>query len=247
MRGAGVAGESARETARRQREKAERLLRSAELYEKGAEGEQHTASVLAALPTDQWTVLHDRRWPGRKLANVDHVVVGPPGVFVIDSKNWAGRVAVKDGVLRQNGYRRESTVRAAADAAVAVAELAPTASSAVFHPVLCFVGDRAFAGWADEVRACSANNLVPMLTSLPHVLTPEQVRSASLELDGGLGFASEPSSAVRAAPHSPAASPDPEPSGTPAVHRPMRVPEVAFGLVVCLALLAALLVGLAAG
>lgn len=71
-------------------------MRAAELYERGADGEAATAQALDALPKDQWTVFHDVRWPGRKLANVDHVVVGPGGVFVIDSKNWSGRVEVRD-------------------------------------------------------------------------------------------------------------------------------------------------------
>jgi hypothetical protein len=241
-----VAGESAREAARRQREKAERLLRSAELYERGAEGEQQTAAVLSRLPTDQWTVFHDRRWPGRKLANVDHVVVGPPGVFVIDSKNWVGRVCVKDGVLRQNGYRRESTVRAAADAATAVAQLSQAVQPAAFHPVLCFVRDDAFAGWAEEVLVCSANNLVQMLTSQPPVLSAEQVRSASLELDGELGFASDPLAAARPRPAAPEPPTETAPDEGPAAPSPIRVPQVAWGLVMCLALLTAVLVGLTA-
>ena len=224
-----MAGESAQEAARRQREKAERLLRSAELYERGAAGEQQTAAVLSALPKEGWTVLHDRRWPGRKLANIDHVVVGPPGVFVIDSKNWSGRVCVKDGVLRQNGYRRESTVRAAADAAAAVAQLSPTVPPAVVHPVLCFVRDEAFAGWADEVLVSSANNLVQMISSCPPVLTPEQVRHASLELDGGLGLASEAPAAPQPSPPAPEPSSDPAPPEPPA-RRPLLVPELAWGL-----------------
>ena len=85
-----MAGESARESARRQREKAARLQRSAELWERGADGEHVTAAVLDALPSETWTVFYDVRWPGRKYANVDHVAVGPSGIFVIDidSRSW---------------------------------------------------------------------------------------------------------------------------------------------------------------
>lgn len=43
-----MAGESARELARRQREKAERLTRSATLWERGAEGEEATADARPA-------------------------------------------------------------------------------------------------------------------------------------------------------------------------------------------------------
>jgi hypothetical protein len=36
-------------------------------------------------------VFHDLAVPGSP-ANVDHLVIGPTGVFVIDSKRWRGRV-----------------------------------------------------------------------------------------------------------------------------------------------------------
>src|SRR6476469_10354007 len=111
-----MAGESAREIARRRREKAERLTRVADAYEKGAEGERQTANALAMLPAAGWFVLHDVRWPGKRFANIDHVVIGPGGVFVIDSKAWSGRVEVRHDVLRQNGRSREAAVAAAAEA-----------------------------------------------------------------------------------------------------------------------------------
>jgi hypothetical protein len=50
----------------------------------GAEGEKQTGKVLNRLG-DGWTVRHDLQ--GR-YGNVDHLVVGPPGVFLIDSKAW---------------------------------------------------------------------------------------------------------------------------------------------------------------
>ena len=78
-----MAGESAHEVARRQREKADRLLRSAESWERGAEGEVQTARALAQLAAHEWRVIHDVPWPGRRFANIDHVVVGTGGIFVI--------------------------------------------------------------------------------------------------------------------------------------------------------------------
>src|SRR6476661_7174500 len=120
-----MAGESARERALRARQKAERLERIADNYEKGADGEAATAAVLAALPPE-WLTLHDLRWPGRRFANIDHVVIGPGGVFVVDSKKWSGRVSVDGGVLRQNGRSREKAIAGCADAALAVAALVPS-------------------------------------------------------------------------------------------------------------------------
>lgn len=184
-----MAGESARQVAQRQREKAARLQRSAELWERGAAGEEATAAALHALPASEWTVFHDVRWPGRKLANVDHVVVGPGGVFVIDSKNWSGRIEVRDGVLRQNGCHREPAVASAAEAAIAVSLLAPRLEPRWAMPVLCFIREEPIVGWARDVMICSSANVVEMLLSRPVVLSAEARQRICLGLDIGLSAA----------------------------------------------------------
>ncbi len=57
---------------------------------KGAQGECKTARVLDSLP-EHFVVFHDfharSKNGGREGWNIDHIVVGPPGVFVIDTKN----------------------------------------------------------------------------------------------------------------------------------------------------------------
>ncbi len=62
-------------------------------WRRGAEGERRTAQLLAPLRHLGWTVLHDRRIPG-SAANIDHLVIGPSGVWLVDSKSWRGRVKV---------------------------------------------------------------------------------------------------------------------------------------------------------
>src|SRR3954452_1114585 len=115
-----MAGESARAQAHTKRVKAEQLLRSAEAFERGAEGEEATADILGALSAEGWRVFHDVRWPGRAQANIDHVLVGPGGVFVIDTKAWTGEVEVRSGTLRQDGRRRSRHVIASSAAAMAI-------------------------------------------------------------------------------------------------------------------------------
>ena len=176
-----MAGESARESARRQRAKAERLLRSAELWERGADGEAATAQVLRTLPAG-WVVLHDLRWPGRRFANIDHVVIGPPGVFVVDSKNWSGRIEVRHDVLRQDGRQREKAVAGAADSALALAEQLTRIDASRVYPVLCFVQDEPLTGWARDVMVCSTQNLVAMLTTRPPSFVPMRVTGIAAEV-----------------------------------------------------------------
>jgi hypothetical protein len=44
-------------------------------------------------------------------ANLDHLVLGPSGVFVIDSKQWTGSVQQSsDGLIWRNHYRLDRTL-----------------------------------------------------------------------------------------------------------------------------------------
>jgi hypothetical protein len=176
-----MAGESAQEAARKAREKAARLQRYADNCERGAEGERATASALEALGPD-WVVFHDQRWPGRRLANIDHVAVGPGGIFVIDSKHWSGKVDVVGDRLRCAGYSKEKVVASAADAALAVAELVGEHASAV-QPVLCFVGKQGLAGWVRDVMVCTDGDIAEMMHTRPAVLGAAQVSEVAVRLE----------------------------------------------------------------
>ena len=66
-------------------------LRDADRWRRGAEGERRTAELLDALPSRAWAVWHDLRVPGSR-ANIDHLVVGRTGVWVVDTKSPRGRV-----------------------------------------------------------------------------------------------------------------------------------------------------------
>ena len=163
------------------REKMTSLERSVAAWEAGATGERATGGVLAGLDPAVWSVFHDVRWPGRLRANIDHVAIGPAGVFVIDSKNWSGHVTVKNGVLRQNGYSREKEVVGGAEAASAVLELVPDVP---VQPVICLVREEPFDGWVRDVMLCSTINLATMLTTRPLALSPEEVRRVTARLEG---------------------------------------------------------------
>lgn len=90
-----TAGESAAEQARRKREKAERLLRDAERWDRGADGERQVGAMLDQLP-DPYVVFHDLQIPGSK-ANVDHLVIGTSGIWAIDTKNYQYPVTIGSG------------------------------------------------------------------------------------------------------------------------------------------------------
>lgn len=64
--------------------------RSTRAWATGARGEEMLAEALAGFQA-----LHDRRVPGTK-GNLDHVVVAPAGVFVVDAKRYQGRIEVRN-------------------------------------------------------------------------------------------------------------------------------------------------------
>jgi hypothetical protein len=82
----------------------------ARAWQRGAHGERHTARLLDRLTRDGYVVFHDLAVPGSP-ANVDHLVIGPTGLFVIDSKQWTGSVHQgADGLVWHNHYPLDRTV-----------------------------------------------------------------------------------------------------------------------------------------
>ncbi len=115
----GVAGASARREYERRKDKREQRIRanhpklgglilalsdepqSTRAWASGAAGEELLAQRLAELP-DTFRMLHDRRIPGTR-ANIDHIVIGPTGVWIVDAKRHKGKrpaMHVEGGFLR---------------------------------------------------------------------------------------------------------------------------------------------------
>jgi hypothetical protein len=68
--------------------------RDIERWRRGATGERRTAEMLELLPARRWVVRHDLRLPGSR-ANIDHVVVGRTGVWVLDTKTTRAPVTAR--------------------------------------------------------------------------------------------------------------------------------------------------------
>ena len=74
---------------------------STKAWDVGAIGEERLGMRLNELTSDALLPLHDRRMSGTR-ANIDHLVVAPTGVYVIDAKRYKGRphLKVEGGFLR---------------------------------------------------------------------------------------------------------------------------------------------------
>ena len=68
-----------------------------EHWREGAEGERATAKALRPLTKAGWVLVHDLQ---TDRGNIDHVLVGPPGVFMLETKKLGGLVSVADDKLR---------------------------------------------------------------------------------------------------------------------------------------------------
>jgi nuclease-like protein len=67
------------------------VLPLVERRDRGARGEEHVGSLLGALEGAGWLVIHDATFGN---GNIDHILIGPPGVFTIETKSHPGPVRV---------------------------------------------------------------------------------------------------------------------------------------------------------
>jgi Nuclease-related domain len=145
-------------------------------WRRGATGERRTARLLASLERRGWAVLHDLAIPG-SAANIDHLVIGPGGVLVIDSKRYRGRLRLDQHGMVWHGRRllvsaprRVLWAADQADEVLGVAEIQVAAVVAVHG---------ASVPWsvlqADGVTIVPARRLPDLLQALPSILGPERV------------------------------------------------------------------------
>ena len=152
----------------------------------GADGESAVAAVLDGLAKNGWRALHDRRVPGKR-SNIDHVAVGPSGVWTVDAKRYKGKLTVhRSGVVKVAGRDVTKLLDQARDqAAVAAIALAGDAPVPVVEPVLCFVGTELPRRHTvvGGVHLVTRKGLVRLLTRSPKVLTEDEVERAAEVLD----------------------------------------------------------------
>jgi len=111
-------------------------------WQRGAQRERRTARLLDRLTRDGYVVFHDLAVP-ESPANVDHLVIGPTGVFVIDSKQWTGGVHQgADGLAWHNHHPLDRTLETVRWEAETIARLLGTRIAAL----LCVHGAHVHGG-----------------------------------------------------------------------------------------------------
>jgi hypothetical protein len=67
------------------------VLPLVERRDHGARGEEHVGALLERLTDDGWQVIHDATFGH---GNIDHILIGPPGVFTVETKSHPGPIRV---------------------------------------------------------------------------------------------------------------------------------------------------------
>ena len=145
---------------------------------RGLFGEAMVARLLGMLP-DTFHCLHDISVTSNgKRSNIDHLVVGPTGMWVIETKNWKGMFQKRGGVLLYNGHDRSDLIQRAAASTFDVRSVLSAAHedvgriNAVIVSTKAKVPERLDFGKAVVV---GASDIVPFLRCGRQMLTPEQV------------------------------------------------------------------------
>ncbi len=141
------------------------VLPLVERHDRGAAGEEQVGSLLDGLEDRGWHAIHDVSL-GR--GNVDHIAIGPGGVFTVETKSHPGPVQVRrvhGKVLGQAQAQRRAIERA---------------TGGHVEPLLVF--SRA---WVDRplsrrkgVRVVPARMLPGYLDRQPQRLAPEEIERA---------------------------------------------------------------------
>jgi Nuclease-related domain len=149
------------------------VLPLVERRDRGATGEEHVGSLLEELSEAGWQVIHDVSL-GR--GNVDHILIGPGGVFTVETKSHPGpvRVARVHGATLSQAQAQRKAIERVTDLEV--------------EPLIVF--SRA---WVDRpmarrkgVRVLPARMLLGYLGKRPAKLSPQEIERARARVGGAL-------------------------------------------------------------
>lgn len=173
----GVAGGSALSQAAQRRATAERLVLEAQWLEALATDERAVAAQLAQLPP-AYALLHDLKLPGSK-GNIDHLVIGPGGAFVVVTRRCQEAITFRGGQL----WSGDLSLRDLLDAARVESQLLTQSMGTPVVPVVTIIGvlvSASLPSAVDGVLLCSAEDVVRVVTRGSHTqLPPHKVSEAA--------------------------------------------------------------------
>jgi hypothetical protein len=147
----------------------------------------YTESPLAALIEYGYVVLDDRV-VSMAHTGVDHVVIGPTGVFVVDRKTWLGQISASSEQIYVDGRQRTGATDDVLRATAAVDnvlshEFKPLGVAA--RPVIAFDGasNPRYEAKLGKIELCGGRSVAKVLRSGEQMLGPETVVRLALAAD----------------------------------------------------------------
>src|SRR5262249_11933294 len=136
---------------------------------KGVVGETDVVELLRTLP-DGYFLLNDVALPGHP-DNIDHIVVGPCGIVVIETKNFSSSVGSHGNARFVNGRSSHSIGKPANHGAIAVREMLTRFHPDLEHSVLrCIDSIAVFKNRPDRVRVHGPETIVARYSQLLDVI-----------------------------------------------------------------------------
>jgi len=153
----------------------------------GALGEIVVAHALAQLG-EEWTVLHSvpvgSGQVGSGQSNIDHVILGPGGIYTINTKNHSGKkIWIGGSTFLVNGYKQEYMRNSAHEAERASRVLsAVTGRPVIVTPLIVVVNPASITTGRKRPRVTvlSSNTLKRWLVRRPRVLSDRAVAHFSM-------------------------------------------------------------------
>jgi hypothetical protein len=139
-----------------------------------AVGEETVGRELAKLPAT-WHVLHDLPVNGGP-GNIDHLVIGPAGIFTINTKNYSETTVASHGALYVGGAWT-SHVSAAEAEARHVGRLVAAADDMTVTPLLVFTSPLVVKQQPARVTALAQADLIRWFAEQPAHYGPDAVRT----------------------------------------------------------------------
>ncbi|MBT3194707.1 MAG: NERD domain-containing protein [Verrucomicrobia bacterium] len=165
--------------------------RRLQAFLKGAHGEELVARALARLP-ETFAVFHGIAADSHCLlsqggGDLDHVVVGPAGLFVIETKNWSGDLHIENGELTADGEQPSrpplEQVKRASSALKARLQHAAGVDIEI-TPILCFASNRLRSGvqGSSGVLVCNADQITSVILEFHETPLSDTTRQKLIEV-----------------------------------------------------------------
>ena len=145
-------------------------------WRRGAAGEEEVARRLDKLGPN-WRVIHSVP-VGPNDTDIDHVVIGPPGVFTLNTKNHLGkRVTVYEYAVYVGGVKQPYISKSTAEGRRGSKLLSSACGFRVdVHPVVVIMADELVVkGSPKEVGVVGRRRVAEWLDHLPAHLAPDRI------------------------------------------------------------------------